>query len=89
MTKEKKPNLESNLEAFRKMSEQINAQLKPITEFSERLNKQMELAFKPMKEMIDQFQGWNKIMFDKLKPTLEIIKKVQDNHKEGKESREQ
>jgi hypothetical protein len=87
MTKEKKPNLESNLEAFRKMSEQINAQLKPITEFSERLNKQMELAFKPMKDMMDKFQGWNKIMFDKLKPTLEIIKKVQENHKEGKEIR--
>jgi hypothetical protein len=84
---EDKSSLKDNLDAFRKMSEQINAQLKPLTEFSESLTKQMDAAFEPIRQTIDKFQEWNKLLFEKLKSTLEVIKKIQDNHTEGKEIR--
>ena len=84
---EDKSTLKDNLKVFKKMSEQINAQLKPLTEFSDSLTKQMDAAFEPIRQTIDRFQEWNKLLFEKLKPTLEVIKKIQDNHRVGKEIR--
>ena len=82
-----KPDIEKSLEAFRKMSENINAQMKPLIDYSVDFHEKFEKAFEPMRETMEKFQQWNEIMFAKLKPTLEIIKKIQDNHKEGKEIR--
>lgn len=82
-----KPDIEKSLEAFRKMSENINAQMKPLIDFSVDFHEKFEKAFEPMRQTMEKFQQWNEIMFAKLKPTLEIIKKIQDNHKEGKEIR--
>ncbi|PIO03286.1 hypothetical protein COT48_05470, partial [Candidatus Woesearchaeota archaeon CG08_land_8_20_14_0_20_47_9] len=44
----------------------------------------MQVAFEPMRQMAERFQQWNEIMFERLKPTLEVIRKIQENHKEGK-----
>lgn len=78
--------IEKNLEAFRKLSESINAQMKPFmnsTDFYERFEK----AFEPARMAMEKFQQWNEVMLEKLKPTLEAIRKIQENHKEGKEIR--
>lgn len=85
--KEKIKAIEKNFEAFRRMGMIIDAQMKPITQFSEEFHRKMEVAFEPMRQMAERLQQWNKIMYEKLKPTLEVIRKIQQNHKEGKEIR--
>jgi len=82
--KNKVRDIEKNLESFRKLRESINEQIRPLTQFSEELQRKMQVAFEPIRQMAERFQQWNEIMFERLKPTLEVIRKIQENHKEGK-----
>jgi len=60
-----------------------------IAELMDKINNlpKFNLPLESMKQLADNLEQWNKNISEKLKPTIEIIKKIQQNNKDGKEIR--
>lgn len=82
-----KENFNKSLVAFKEMSNRINNQLNQFTKISEGLHNKINSAIEPMRITMERFQEWNKVVFDKLEPTLKVLKKIGENHQKGKRIR--
>ena len=78
--KDKEKSIRDTIEAF-------NARLRPLTQLSEQITATINASFEPIRQRIERFEGWNKALAEKLKSTLEVIQKVQENNKLGKQTR--
>ena len=83
----KKKDIESQLDVFRKASEHIREKINPMVHISDQIRESLEASFQPMKEFMDRYNQWNEALFEKLKSTLEVIRTIQEKHKEGKDIR--
>ena len=79
--------LERNLSAFKEMAEIINMQIQPMVQMSVEVQKSIETALAPAITAIELVKQRSKEISEQLRITFEIIRKIQENHKEGKEIR--
>ena len=57
-----------------------------VLEATDRIKKQIDIALAPV-EYIKRNMMWTDSLLERFKPVLSVIKKIQDNHEEGKEIR--